>query len=125
MKVEDIHQLCHGQIISVNFPFEEKNNMRKPRPAYMMSHNDKDKIIALKITTHERRSPYDYEIKNWKKAGLKYPSVVRCDKSEIFEPFQIYKTLGVMPKEEIKIIDTLYQRYCQEKEIQIDDDFDL
>lgn len=125
MNYKKAQLLQHGQIVYADFPFEETSSNSKIRPVYIISHVEKNKVLAIKITTHDERSIFDYKIRNWHKVGLKQSCVARCNKFANIEYNKLGRAKGVLPADEIRAIDTLYQRYCQEKEIKIDDDYDL
>ncbi|MDD3656690.1 MAG: type II toxin-antitoxin system PemK/MazF family toxin [Atribacterota bacterium] len=69
-----------GDIVLVKVIFSEGSGTKK-RPALIISdeyyHNNRQKVIIAAITSNiERILPGDTKIKEWKKAGLKFPSLV-------------------------------------------------
>jgi len=69
-----------GDIVLVNVIFSEGSGVKK-RPALIISdecyHNNRQEIIIAAITSNtERILPGDTKIKEWQKAGLKFPSLV-------------------------------------------------
>ncbi len=69
-----------GDIVLVNVIFSEGSGVKK-RPALIISdecyHNNRQEIIIAAITSNtERILPGDTKIKEWQKAGLKFPSLI-------------------------------------------------
>lgn len=69
-----------GNIILVEFVFSEGSNS-KQRPALVISVEDyqrnREELILAAVTSNvERELIGDTELKDWKKAGLLYPSLV-------------------------------------------------
>ena len=68
-------------IILVEFVFREDENSYKYRPAMLV--NDFDVFQLAQITSHSKRVSTDYEIKNWKEAGLDKPSTILFNKKKL------------------------------------------
>jgi len=69
-----------GDIVLVKVIFSEGSGVKK-RPALIISdeyyHNNRQEIIIAAITSNmERILPGDTKIKEWQKAGLKFPSLI-------------------------------------------------
>jgi mRNA interferase MazF len=69
-----------GDIVLVNVIFSEGSGVKK-QPALIISdecyHNNRQEIIIAAITSNtERILPGDTKIKEWQKAGLKFPSLI-------------------------------------------------
>lgn len=69
-----------GDIVLVNVIFSEASGVKK-RPALIISdkyyHNNRQEIIIAAITSNIARILHgDTKIKEWQKAGLKFPSIV-------------------------------------------------
>ncbi len=72
-----------GDVVLVDFPFVDRTGS-KLRPALVVSSStfhkerNKDIIIAVISTkTQKYKGKTDYPLKDWKKAGLAQPSIVR------------------------------------------------
>ena len=59
----------------------EDMEVYQDRPVLVIDVSDGIAIIALKVTSTEKRDLWgEYDIIKWKSAGLKNPSTVRCTK---------------------------------------------
>lgn len=67
-----------GEIWWTNFPFEDSNRM-KHRPAIVIDDN-RIAVLAMYVTSQDKDNPYNIEITDWEKAGLKRPSWARIDR---------------------------------------------
>src|SRR5437868_15044517 len=66
-------------VVLIPFPFRDRL-AEKTRPAVVVSsdlYNDQGDIVVAAITSQPLRFPTDYELMDWKHAGLQYPSTVR------------------------------------------------
>ena len=93
-----------------NMPFQENREITKKRPVLILG-EDIAVILSFKITTHEPRYkfPGEYQIMDWKGAGLKKPSVVRCsDLIELTTP--PFKFVGKLSENDIKNIQALVKK---------------
>ncbi len=61
--------------------FEDEPNIIKNRPVLIID-NTKCLVLSLKITSHAPRTSYkdEYQILEWKEAGLLKPSTIRISK---------------------------------------------
>lgn len=66
----------------VNFPFEDKPDKSKTRPALVIREREgRLYALMLRVTSNTgRAAEYDVYLDDWRNAGLDRPSVVRCDK---------------------------------------------
>lgn len=60
----------------IDYAFDDDPEQSKDRPALITSVNPLS-FVVLKITGHEPRDEYDYEIKKWQEAGLEKKSCIR------------------------------------------------
>ena len=84
-----------------NFIFDEDSTKPKCRPVIVL---DTDVILPIaKITSHKARTSKDYEIINWKEAGLSKPSVIRFDKIQIIKQSALLESnyIGHLSEEDI------------------------
>lgn len=68
-----------GDVVLVPFPWADKETGSKVRPAVVISRENllaAGQIIVLGISSKEVAREYEYQIINWKEAGLKFPSKV-------------------------------------------------
>ena len=64
-----------------DFVYEDDKSISKRRPVIVL---DVDIVLPIsKITSASKRTNMDYEIKDWKFAGLTKPSVIRFDKKQL------------------------------------------
>lgn len=68
--------------------------MSKRRPALVLLDSGDDDLLLARITTQYSNSPFDYELKDWIKAGLRAPSFVRLHKLATLEKKLIEKEFG-------------------------------
>ena len=72
-----------GDVVLLNFPFTSGVKSKK-RPCIVLSNKDYNKnrheIIAAPITSQKNKEFFlgDYQIKDWKEAGLLKPSTFKC-----------------------------------------------
>jgi mRNA interferase MazF len=72
-------KLNFGDIILLKFPFTySKTNKR--RPALIINDFDDGDVIVCRITSQIYKTNNDIFIDDWKKSGLKLPSVIRVHK---------------------------------------------
>lgn len=93
-------------------PYEDDPTQTKLRPAIIA----RDKIVTvlvIRVTSHSARDddPYDYEIQEWKAAGLKEPSTVRVSKIVQILPEKICDYIGRLSIGDIFEIQCLMDEY--------------
>lgn len=72
-------KLNFGDIVLLKFPFTDgKTNKR--RPALIINDFDDGDVIVCRITSQIYKTYNDIFIDDWKKSGLKLPSVIRIHK---------------------------------------------
>jgi mRNA interferase MazF len=72
-------KLDFGDIVLLKFPFTDGKSYKR-RPALIINDYDDGDIIVCRITSQIYETPYDVNIINWKKSGLRLPSVIRVHK---------------------------------------------
>lgn len=69
-----------GDVVLVPFPFADAR-ATKARPALVLSDTSYEQstgnVILAQITSQAAQFPSDYVLRDWAKAGLKKPSIVR------------------------------------------------
>jgi len=86
-----------GEILLLRFPHSEGNKETK-RPVVLLAETDKKDIVVSKVTSVSLRSKHDVAIKDWQKAGLLFPSVIRVDKLATLSKHRVIKNLGFLDK---------------------------
>jgi mRNA interferase MazF len=101
-------KLNFGDIVLLKFPFTDGRNYKR-RPALIINDYDDGDIIVCRITSQIYETPYDVFIENWKKFGLKLPSVIRVQKLATLEKYLVEAKMGQIDdsiKEKIRTIIT-------------------
>lgn len=93
-----------GDVVLTVFPFADLTS-RKKRPVLIVSsellRRDCGEYIGLMITSHEIRDSWDVEVRDWRKASLLFPSVVRVSKVFGLEETSITRRLGRMAETDL------------------------
>lgn len=97
-----------GDVVLLNFTFSEETGV-KQRPTLILSTEtymkDRQEIIVAAITSNVGRILIgDYRIKNWKAAGLLYPSVVTGIIRTVKQSM-IQRKLGVLAKVDFQAVE--------------------
>ena len=77
-------KLNFGDIVLLKFPFTDGKSYKR-RPALIINDYDDGDIIICRITSQIYETPYDVNINNWGKSGLRLPSVIRVHKLATLE----------------------------------------
>lgn len=99
-------------------PFEDNPQLSKIRPVIVCA-DRKVYVLAVKVTTHEKReiNPYDYSLIFWRESGLPSESVVRIDKLSQLPPSAFGSFIGrVNPADAVEIQKRMTQ-YVQERKL--------
>ena len=73
-----------GAVLLIHFPFTDSSSAKK-RPALVLLDSGDHDVLLGRITTQFSDSPFDCELNDWAKAGLKAPSFVRLHKLATME----------------------------------------
>ena len=96
-----------GAVILINFPFTDGSSAKK-RPALVLLDTGDHDLLLARITTQISDSPFDCELKDWAKAGLKAPSFVRLHKLATLEKKLVKKEFGILtPADWQRVLETL------------------
>ena len=70
------------EVWRVDFPFEDRPDRSKTRPALVVRERDGTAYaLMLRVTGNTgRAAEHDVRLDDWSEAGLDYPCAVRCDK---------------------------------------------
>lgn len=84
------------EIWSAEFAFDDNPNISKTRPVLVLENKELYPVLAAKITKHASREYYpgEYEIKDWKSAGLKVPSTIRLSKRLLLQEVDFKSLIG-------------------------------
>ena len=90
-------ELKFGDIILLNFPFTDGLSSKK-RPALVIHDSQDGDIIVCRVTSKLYSTPFDIHLRNWKKYGLRLPSVVRLHKIASLEKELVDLKIGQLDK---------------------------
>jgi len=87
-------------IVRVPFPYSENEAKYKYRPALVL---DSNHILTMtaKITGSNKKTFLDYEIRDWKEAGLSKPSVIQLGRKIIFDNTKVIGKIGHLSEYDI------------------------
>lgn len=68
-----------GEIVLLKFPYTDQK-VAKKRPALILYDNMDGDVTVCRITSKIYNTKNDISISDWKKSGLKLPSVIRVHK---------------------------------------------
>jgi mRNA interferase MazF len=77
-------KLNFGDVVLLKFPFSDGKTYKR-RPALVINAFEDDDIIVCRITSQIYKTINDIFIDDWKKSGLKLPSVIRVHKIATLE----------------------------------------
>ena len=96
-----------GTVILINFPFTDGSSAKK-RPALVLLDSGDNDLLLARITTQFSDSPFDCELRDWAKAGLKASSFARLHKLATLEKKLVEKEFGVLtPADWQRVLETL------------------
>ncbi len=96
-----------GAVVLVKFVFSDERGI-KQRPVLILSgdayHQDRQEAIVAAVTSNTNRMLVgDYKIKNWREAGLLFPStvtgIIRTIKQDM-----IIRNIGDLPSKELAAV---------------------
>jgi mRNA interferase MazF len=87
------HQL--GEIVLLLFPFTDMGGAKR-RPALVLLDTGDTDIVVARVTSQTHQSQYDVEITDWRRAGLRLPSIVRLHKLAALEKALVDRSLGTL-----------------------------
>ncbi len=95
--------------------FEENRRRYKRRPVLILDPSTV-LVLSFKITSHEPRTnfPGEYQIIQWREAGLLRPSVIRCSQIIDLSHRDIRRYLGKLQPEDIRGIQEIVRRELPE-----------
>ena len=98
-----------GDVVLVNFPYEDDSTKFKIRPAVIISQGSNGiSAIALKVTSTPPRDRMDFQLISWALAGLNKQSTVRTSKRILIRYDAIIKKLGSLSSDDFTAVMKLY-----------------
>jgi mRNA interferase MazF len=88
-----MNNLNFGDIVLLKFPFTDGKTFKR-RPALIVNDYDDGDVIVCRITSQFYKTRNDIFIEEWKKYGLKLPSVIRVHKMATLEKDLVEIVLG-------------------------------
>jgi mRNA interferase MazF len=85
--------LNFGDIVLLKFPFTDGNAFKR-RPALVINDYKDGDIIVCRITCQMYKTKHDVLILDWKKAGLKLPSIIRVHKIATLDKGMVEVNIG-------------------------------
>ncbi|GIP08854.1 hypothetical protein J1TS5_10240 [Paenibacillus macerans] len=98
-----------GDVYLVLYPFDDKER-EKLRPGIIL-HTENNRSIVIKVTSHAERTndPGDLELRYWREAGLKEPSVARCSQFAPLDHSKIREYIGKLHDEDlVNVLERIY-----------------
>ena len=88
-----------GEVWWTQFPFEEIE-VSKRRPAIVIDENT-IVVLAMMVTSKEKKNPYSIKIDDWKEAGLARESWARIDRMVRMDEWRMEKKIGDLSKHDL------------------------
>lgn len=95
-----------SDVVLVPFPYRDRAG-EKARPAVVLSgaaYNANSDLVVAAITSHRARFATDYELVDWKAAGLVIPSTVRMLVATIAETRVLHRTGRLTPSDWTEVV---------------------
>lgn len=76
-----------GQVFLAYIKFKDKKG-GKERPIIIMKDPETDKLLAFKVTSRidkKLNHKYGYLVEDWKEAGFLKPSIIKCNREDVYE----------------------------------------
>ena|SRR3990170_4633054 len=98
-----------ADVLLIKYPFSDPRHA-KLRPALVMLDCGDEDVLVAKITSHGARSPFDVFLRNWKYAGLLFPSVVRLHKMATLEKKLVIRRIGYLGASDLRSIASVFRK---------------
>lgn len=98
-----------GDILLIGFPHTDLRSVSK-RPALVLYDSGDRDVLVARVTSQRHDTPADYEIVDWRKAGLVVASEVRLGKLATLEKRHIVRPLGTLGQSEIEALKSILRR---------------
>jgi len=90
-----MEKLLFGNIVLLRFPFTDGKKDKK-RPALILRDSDDGDVIVCRITSKLYHTEFDFKIEDWKKCGLRLPSIIRLHKLASLDISIVDQKIGVI-----------------------------
>ncbi len=90
-------ELKFGDIVLLKFPFTDGLSSKK-RPALIIKDSNDGDVIVCRVTSKLYQTSFDIKLKNWKKYGIRLPSVIRVHKIAALEKNLVDLKIGQLEK---------------------------
>jgi len=103
-----------GDVVLVPFPFSDLS-VAKVRPAVVVSsklyHSSEPDLLLMAITSQvaEAKGPFDYPLRDWRAAGLRFPSALKPVLSTL-DPARVVHRVGVLSAADLAQVDERLRR---------------
>ena len=94
-----------GEILLAALTFSGLERVKK-RPVVVLRDVGDDDLLVLPVTSHSPRSGHDMLVIDWQGAGLKLPSVIRCEKIATIARSTVVRRLGRLAEGDWQVVVT-------------------
>ena len=88
-----------GEVWWTQFPFEDSTE-EKRRPAIVID-DDRIAVLAMMVTSKEKRNPFCVKIDDWKSAGIKVESWARIDRIIKMDEWRMDRKIGNLSERDL------------------------
>lgn len=110
-------KLCNpkrGEVWFANFPYEEDPNTVSNRPVIVLEENDNTVgVLSIKVTKHDKRDEWDYDIVYWVEAKLRLKSTARISKAMYLNLSAFTNKIGDLHIDDLNTVDNLFNEYLK------------
>lgn len=89
-----------GEVVFLSFPHTDGERVTG-RPAVVLLDVGDDDIIIARVTRHAARDRFDVEVRDWREAGLLYPSLIRPHKLATYLKRMVERRLGFLSSSDL------------------------
>ena len=101
-----MNRLKFGDIVLIKFPYTDGKSLKR-RPALIINDFNDGDIIVCRITSQIHNTKNDINIVEWRKTGLKLPSVIRVHKIATLGKAMVESVMGcidTLTKDNVRIV---------------------
>ena len=96
-----------GEIVLLNFPFTNVENVKK-RSALVIRDFDDGDLMVCRVTSKQCNSKFDIPVNDYQKCGLVLPSFIRVHKIATLETKMVEKQIGKVDYRNIDKVKTIF-----------------
>lgn len=101
-----------GEVWFANFPYEEDPNITSNRPVIVLEENDnRVGVLSIKVTKHNKRDEWDYDIMYWAEAKLRLKSTARISKALYLNMSDFTHKIGDLHVDDLNNVDNMFNEY--------------